>query len=186
VLVAVGLLAMLVSACGVVKGTVTTIRELDRAGFTSAQIQVLETDSYQVSVRKDAEDLNAAAVDAARVVWERLPLRVERLEVTCNNGFGGSGRFAADREELEQRFGPRDPDLDRGLQESDFRTAGLVLVGLFVLGLVVLAGIIVLVLLLIRRSKRRKPPQGPPPGGWGPPPGGGGPLGPPPGYRPEP
>jgi hypothetical protein len=110
---------------------------------------------------------------------------VARLEVTCRNGFGGKGSFAADREELEQRFGPRDPELDRGIKDSDVRNAVLVIGGLLAFGLLVLIGGGVLIFVLVRRNRRRRPPPGSfgpgpqGPGGWGPQP-------PPPGYGPPP
>lgn len=168
-------LVLALAGCGVVEGTISTVRALDRAGFGTANIQLRDDDTYLVSVEKDVEDLDDAAVEAAGVVWRELPLRIERLEVSCGNGFGGRGTFAADRAELERRFGPRDPDLDRGFQESDVRTVLLVVAGLVVAGLLVLGGIVVLIVVLIRRSRRSNPPPGPP-----------GPLPPPPGYGPHP
>lgn len=179
------LLVLLAAGCSVVRGTITTVRALDKAGFSSARIDPRGSNVYAVSVRKDAEDLDAAAEEAAGVVWRNLPARVERLEVTCGNGFGGRGTFAADRAQLEQRFGPRDPALDRGVEDSDLRTAALVLAGLLAFGLVVLVGGGVLIFVLVRRNRRRQPPGGPPapgppgPTGWGTQP-------PPPGYGPRP
>lgn len=173
-------LVLLLGACGVVKGFVATLADLEQAGFNAPGINQVG-DETVVTVEKDAEDLDAAAADAAEVVWDRLPLRIERMDVTCDNGYGGSGTFVAQRSELEQRFGTRDPALDRGFQESDFRTVGLVVLGLVFGGLVVLAGILVLILVLVRRSRRRNQPPGPPgpPGAWGQVP-------PPPGYGPSP
>jgi hypothetical protein len=177
VLVGILVLALLAGGCSVVRGAVSTIRALDKAGFNAADIQPgNETDGWEVTVEKDTEDLDAAAVEAAGVVWRKLPLRIERLEVTCGNGFGGKGTFAADRDELEQRFGARDPDLDRGIQESDLRTVALVLAGLALGGLLVLGGIVTLIVVLVRRNRKRNPPAGP----WGPS-GPGGPSGPRPG-----
>lgn len=174
-----GALLLLVAGCGVVQGTVSTVRALDRAGFSSPQIRLDVGESVRVEVEKDTEDLNAAAIEAAGVVWSNLPLRVEGLDVTCENGFGGRGTYQADRTELEQRFGARDPDLDRGFEESDLRTVGIVVVVVLVGGLLVLTGIIILIVVLVRRSKKRNPPPAPPgpPPGWGTQP-------PPPDYRP--
>jgi len=171
------------AGCGLVQGTLDTVRALQKAGFSSARIQTGDRDVFVVGVRKDTEDLDAAAQEAAGVVWRKLPLRVERLEVTCDNGFGGKGRFSASRAELEQRFGTRDPALDRGFQQSDLRTVLIVLGALVVVGLLVLGGIIALVVVLVRRNRRARPPPGPHPGGWGP---GGSSQPPPPGYGPQP
>jgi len=175
ILAALAALVLVASGCSLLRGAVSTIRALDRAGFGAADIQPgTGTDSWQVTVeKKDAEDLDAAAADAAAVVWRELPLRIARLEVRCGNGFGGKGTFSADRAELERRFGPRPATLDEGIQDGDVRTIAVVLAGLIVLGVVVLVGIVVLVVLLIRRSRKRNPPPGPwgtqpPPPGYGP------------------
>jgi hypothetical protein len=178
-LLAVAVVVVAVPACSVVRGTISTTEALDDAGFSirPGDIDAADGDAWVVRVRKDTEDLTAAAVEAAGIVWRELPVRIERLEVTCGNGFGGRGTFAADRAELEQRFGPRDPDLDRGVEDDDLRTLALVLVGLLVVGVLALAGLVVLVVVLVRRSRRRNPPPGP----WGPggPGGPAGPYGPP-------
>jgi len=171
---------LLVAGCSVVRGTFNTVRALEKAGFSAPRIQTGNGDRFSVTVKKDTEDLDAAAVDAAGVVWRHLPLPIGRLEVSCRNGFGGRGTFAADHAELEERFGARDPDLDRGIQQSDLRTLGLVIAGLLVVGMVVLIGIVVLVVVLVRRNRRRRPPPGP----WGPT--GPVPQAPPPGYGPPP
>ena len=169
--------------CGVAKGFISTIRALDEAGFSASSVQPESGDTVAVEVKKDADDLDVAAADAAKVVWENLPLPIERLEVTCTNGFGGEGTYAADRVELERRFGTRDPDLDRGLQGNDLRNAGLLIAGLFLVGLLALGGIVTLIIVLASRARKRKPPPGPPPpgapGGWGTQP-------PPPGYGRQP
>ena len=164
---------------GVVRGTVSTVRLLDDKGFNSPQIQPRGGDVVLVTLTKDSEDLEAAAVEAAGVVWGNLPLRIERLEVTCKNGFGGRGSYRADRAELEQRFGARDPTLDEGFDTVEPRTVAIVVGAVVLGGLLVLAGLIVLVVVLVRRNRRRRTPPGPPgpPPGWETQP-------PPPGYRP--
>ncbi len=174
---AAALAALVIAGCGLAKGFVSTVEELDRAGFGSPDVELDGRDAYRVTVTKDVEDLSAAAADAASVVWRELPLRIERLEVACTNGFGGEGTYTADRGELERRFGPRDPSLDEGFQESDLRTIGLVVLGLFLGGLVLLAAIVVLIVVLVRRNRRRRPPGPPASTGWGTQP-------PPPGYGP--
>ena len=179
-LVLAGVLLALLAGCGVVRGTITTVTALDDAGFGVPDIQLdAADDGVRVRVEKDTEDLAAGAAEAAEVVWDNLPLRIERMEVTCTNGFGGRGTFEADRTELERRFGPRDPTLDEGLQDDDLRTLGIVVAAMVIGGLVVLAAIVILIVVLVRRSRRRNPPPGPPgpPSGWQAQP-------PPPGYRP--
>jgi len=173
---------LVVAGCGaegVVRGTVSTIRLLDDKGFDSPQIQPRGGDVVLVTVTKDSEDLEAAAAEAAGVVWGNLPLRIDRLEVTCRNGFGGRGAYRADRAELEQRFGARDPALDEGFDSVEPRTVAIVVGAVVLGGLLVLAGLIVLVVVLVRRNRRRRTPPGPPgpPPGWETQP-------PPPGYRP--
>ena len=178
-LVLAGVLLAVLAGCGVVRGTIGTVRALNDAGFGIPEIQLdAEDDGVRVSVEKDTEDLPAGAAEAAEVVWDNLPLRIERMEVICTNGFGGRGTFEADRTELERRFGSRDPALDEGLQEDDLRTLGIVVAAMGIGGLLVLAGIVILIVVLVRRSRRRNPPPGPPgPPGWQAQP-------PPPGYRP--
>jgi predicted small secreted protein len=179
VVAAVVALALVLAGCGIVRGTISTVKALDRAGFSSPKIQMHGQDGFVVRVKKDTEDLDGAAVEAAGVVWRKLPLRIERLEVVCGNGFGGKGSFAADRAELERRFGARDPALDRGVQDSDLRTVAIVIGALVLAGLLVMAGIVVLVVVLVRRNRRKGPPPGPPdPGYYAQPP--------PPGYGPQP
>jgi len=175
---------LVVAGCGavegVVRGTVSTIRLLDDKGFDSPQIQPRGGDVVLVTVTtKDSEDLEAAAVEAASVVWGNLPLRIERLEVTCRNGFGGRGAYRADRAELEQRFGARDLTLDDGFDSVEPRTVAIVVGAVVLAGLLVLAGIVILIVVLVRRRRRGSPPGGPPgpPTGWETQP-------PPPGYRP--
>lgn len=180
-LLALVVLVLLVGAgagCGYIRDTISTYTELSDAGFEADPSDV-RTDGGVVEARveKDIEDLDAAAAEAAGILWRHLPERIDRLEVTCTNGFGGRGAYAADRAELEARFGPRDPDLDLGVQDDDLRTVGFVVLGLFVGGLVVLGLIVTIVVVSIRRSRRRRPPPGPP--GWPPPPGPPGPPWPP-------
>ncbi len=177
-LAALALVAVAAAGCSLAQGFVSTVNELGAAGFTSPDIEMEGVDSFRVSVTRDTEDLGTAAAEAAGVVWRELPVRIERLEVVCTNGFGGEGTYAADRAELEQRFGPRDPSLDEGFQESDARTIAAVLLGLFLGGLLILGAIVVLIVVLVRRNRRRGPPPGPPGSpGWGAQP-------PPPGYGP--
>lgn len=160
---------LLMAGCGVVRGSVSTVRALDDAGFGIPDVQLEPGDSLRVTVEKDTEDLDAAAADAAAVVWHNLPFRIEHLEVTCNNGYGGRGTYQADRAEMEGRFGARDPALDKGVQASDTRTILVVVAVLIGGGLLVLVSIVILIVVLIRRSRRRNRPPGPP-GPPGPPP----------------
>lgn len=169
-------LALVVAGCSLAEGFVSTVTALDEAGFGTGNIEVDSGDSFTVTVSKDSDDLDAAAAEAAGVVWRELPLRIDGLEVVCTNGFGGRGTYSADRAELERRFGPRDPALDEGIQESDLRTVAIVVIALFVGGLLLLAGIVVLIVILVRRNRGRGP-QHPGPPGWGTQP-------PPPGYGP--
>lgn len=174
-----GALLLLAAGCSVVQGTVSTVRALSGGGFGSPQIQLDPGDAVRVTVVKDTEDLDGAAAEAAGLVWAKLPLRVERLDVTCKNGFGGRAIFRADRAELERRFGSRDPALDEALQRIDSRSVVLVAGAVLLGGLLVLGGIIVLIVVVVRRNRKRLPPPGPPgpPSGWDPQP-------PPPRYLP--
>jgi len=170
-----------VAGCGVARGAFSTAKSLGDAGFANPNIEIGSGDSVRVTVTKDTEDLGTAAAEAARIVWHKLPLRIEDISVTCSNGFGGRGTFTADRALLESRFGARDPALDEGFQEKDARTAVVVVLVLLGGGLLVLAGIVLLIVVLVRRNRRGSPPPPPPP-----PPGAPGPPGPPPGWGTQP
>ena len=80
-LVLAGVLLALLAGCGVVRGTITTVTALDDAGFGIPDIQLdAGDDGVRVSVQKDTEDLAAGAAEAAEVVWDNLPLPIERME----------------------------------------------------------------------------------------------------------
>jgi len=147
---------LLLSGCTVLKGTISTVKELSDAGFGSPQIDVSGGDLVEVRVRRDGEDLEASAGRAAEIVWRNLPLRIETLTVTCENGFGGEAAFSADRSQLIEQLGPRDAALDRGVQRDDVRTLLIVIALAVVVGLLILTAIVVGIVLVVRRNKLRR------------------------------
>jgi hypothetical protein len=150
----------LISGCTVVKGTISTISSLQKAGFENPQINTSES-AINVNVGCKGDDLDAAAKEAARIVWLELPLPIEALSVVCRNGFGGSGTFSQSRDELEETFGARPAKLDEPVNEDDIRNVAIGVAIAGVVGLLILAGIIVAIVLLVRRNRRnRQPPPG--------------------------
>jgi hypothetical protein len=152
------------SGCSVVRGTISTFTALGKAGFQNPQVDTSGGDVVKVRVRRDTEDLTAAARQAAEIVWDNLPLPITRLTVVCENGFGGTGTYSGDRLELEAAFGPRDPKLDTPVQDAELRKLGLVVIGVVLFGVVALVAIVVTIVLLVRRNRRQSQPPPPPPG----------------------
>lgn len=155
--------ALVVAACGAVGGTISTFRALGEAGYSNPQLSSTGGE-ISMTVRRDAEDLDAAAARAAEIVWRKLPFPIDTLTVVCENGFGGQGSFRATRAELEAAFGERDPKLDEPVSDSELRRVGLIALALLLLGLAVLAAIVVTIVVLVRRSRRsaHRPPPPPP------------------------
>jgi hypothetical protein len=156
--IAVALLCLGLAGCSVVKGTITTLQALNDAGFTNANVSQGAGDSVEVRVRRDDADLPGAARRAAEIVWHKFPLRIDHLTVVCENGFGGRGTFAADREELIGAFGARDPVLDKGVQEAELRNIGLIVLAIAAVGVLILVAIVIGIVLLVRRNKRPPTP----------------------------
>jgi hypothetical protein len=160
----------LFGGCTVIKGTFDTIKALQDAGFSDPKVST-DGPAVRVSVRKDIEPLPDAAKEAAGIVWRELPSRIDSIHVTCHNGFGGQGEYSATREELATAFGQRPPKLDDPIDDRELRNIGLVVLGAFVFGLVVLAAIITVIVVAVRKNRREPAPipgvphtesQGPP------------------------
>ena len=165
VLAAVGL-----SSCAAVQGVVDTRSALERAGYERPEVRLKTAGDYDfVTVEYDVGDANQ--VDAARIVWQALPLRFDYVTVE-------GVRFT--RQDLEQRYGPRPAGLDDRTISDELARAGHQVVVAAVagaLGLVVAAGVIGFVAWTVRRRRAQAFPPGwsaPLPGramppGWRPP-----------------
>ena len=155
---------LLASGCGTVRAFVDLDKELKDQGFRHVSVNV-DSSSGGDTLRIDAdpppgESVQAAAREAARVVWTMFPRRFESLLLHIG---GVSVRF--DRTQLTQMFGPRPAGLDDKALGDDIRRLGVGFLIALAAGLVLCVGLIVVVVLLVRRSSKRKRAQQPPWGG---------------------
>ena len=157
-LVLVAMAAAVLTGCDLATGTVRTATELQKAGIDNPN---LNYDGGTATLDYDADPNPLEARDeqdrAARIIWENLPFRIERITVTSDGGAFPTRREYP-RAVLEQAFGPRPANLDRSVEDIARRAtliAGIV-------GLVVLV-LIVLVIVLVVRAVRRRPPAQPAP-----------------------
>ncbi|HEU0129820.1 MAG TPA: hypothetical protein VFQ85_02375 [Mycobacteriales bacterium] len=160
-------------SCGVVRAAARTQSALREAGYRATGVTFRSGSGGDVLVvtwrprARTEEALREESLGAARVVWEKAPVRFDGLELLARGvdlpGFGDESADFYDRAELEGRFGPRPAGLDdRGPGEL----LGLrgILVTVLVAGLLSVAGT-VLAVVLILRARRRRPPA-PAYGGW--------------------
>ena len=148
-LLALALLAL--AGCGRAEGLADTRRALEGAGYAEVDVNVRSGGGIDV-VRVDAA--GAEPDRAAQVVWTTLPVRFDQLVVSLGREASNYGY-----EGLAERFGPRDPDLDRKQLSDQVVRDGLDLMLLLTLGAVLsVGGVVVLGLLLLRTARR----------GWGP------------------
>ena len=156
------------AGCGRAEGVSDTRRALEGVGFTEVDIGVRSGGGIDV-VRVDA--LGGDPVLAAEVVWHTLPVRFDQLVVTLGpsgpqsgdsgpSGPPGSGATAYGYQSLAERFGPRDPDLDRKQLSDQVVRDGLDLMLLLTLGaLLSVGGVVALGLVVLRTARRRRPGQ---------------------------
>ncbi|HEX2046744.1 MAG TPA: hypothetical protein VHF27_03210 [Acidimicrobiales bacterium] len=151
-----GLLALALlglAGCGRAEGVSDTRRALEGAGFTAVDVGVRSGGGIDV-VRVDAAGGDPAR--AAEVVWDTLPVRFDQLVVALGAGTSSYG-YAA----LVERFGPRDPDLDRKQLSDQVVRDGLDLMLWLTLGaLLSVGGVVALALLVVRTARRGRRPGG--------------------------
>ena len=171
-LVLVAMVAAVLTGCDLATGTVRTATELQKAGIDNPNLNY-DGGTATLDYDADSNPLEARAEQdtAARIIWDNLPFRIERIVITSDGGAFPTRREYP-RAVLEQALGPRPADLDRSV--DDIARRATLIAG--IVGLVVLA-LIVLVIVLVVRAVRRRPaaqpagwPQGQGPGGpqpWG-------------------
>lgn len=192
---ALGVLLVLVlgtQACGTIDELLQLEQRIERQGYRVSNVfhDDFGTGSNEVQVEAESNrglEPPEGQDEIAGIVWNSYPRRFTTVAVTLD---GDLALYT--RGELQERFGPRDPQLDEKAFSDDIN--GAVRNGAIV-ALIVLALGVLLVVLLVRASRKRRrnqpppPPFGPPPGmpppgmpppGMPPPP----PPGPPPGWRP--
>jgi hypothetical protein len=167
VLVLLATAAALLAGCELATGTVRTATELQRAGIDNPNLDY-RNGVARLDYDADPNPLEARAEQdrAARVIWQNLPFRIERITLNPNGG-GFPGPRDYPRALLEQVLGPRPANLDRSVSDIA-RRVSLIAVAV---ALVVLVLIIVVIVLVVRAVRQRPAPQ--PAGAW--PQGGAGP-----------
>ena len=148
---AVIVLLLLLAGCGRAEGVTDTRRALERAGFAPVDVTVRSGGGIDV-VRVDAsgEDPDRAA----EVVWDTLPVRFDQLVVTL-----GAGPSTYGYEDLTQRFGARDPDLDRKQVSDQVVRDGLdLMLWLTLAALLSVGGVVALGVLVLRGARRTRRP----------------------------
>ncbi|MDQ3897952.1 MAG: hypothetical protein M3326_12050 [Actinomycetota bacterium] len=145
------ILALLALAgCGRAEGVADTRRALERAGFRDVDVTVRSGGGIDV-VRVDAT--GGPADRAAETVWTTLPVRFDQLVVTL-----GPDGAAYSYEILTQRFGTREPGLDRKQVNEQVVRHGLDLMLLLTLGaLLSVGGVVTLAWLVLRAARRGRP-----------------------------
>ncbi len=186
-LVTLALAAVVLAGCSLATGVAHTVSRLNDAGLRDSSLNVTGGDvvvRFTADAAAAPEEVDAQVREAARIVWENLPLRVNSVEV-FPRGVDASARGYS-RGDLELAFGPRPAGLDRGARDI----ARSVAIGVGIGSLVLLAVVVAIIVLVVRSTRRQRaqpaggyqggwPPPGypPPPGGWQqpgypPPPGG--------------
>jgi hypothetical protein len=159
-LAVVAVAALALSGCDLATGTVRTVTRLRDAGIRNPQLNV-ENSSADLVYDSGVGPLQRLAEEdrAAQIIWENLPLEIQRITVSPREG-GFEGERVYPRAVLEARFGPRPAGLDK--RPGDI--ARRVVLGATI-GFVVLLVLVVLIIVLIVRAARRRP-AAPPGGGW--------------------
>ena len=141
-------LTVLATGCGRAEGVRDTRRALERAGYTQVDVTVRSGGGIDV-VSVDA--VGPDAERATQIVWTTVPVRFDQLVVSV-----GTFVSADSYEALVERFGPRNPDLDRRQISDQVVRDGLDLMLLLTLGAVLsVAGVVTLGLLVVRTARGR-------------------------------
>ena len=172
-LVLVAMAAAVLAGCDLATGTVRTATELEKAGIDNPNLNY-DGGTATLDYDADANPLEAREEQdtAARIIWQHLPFRIDRIVITSDGGAFPTRREYR-RSTLEEVLGPRPANLDRSVE--DIARRATLIAG--VVGFVVLVLIVLVVVLVVRAVRRR--PAAQPAGGWGPGSGGPAPWGPP-------
>lgn len=161
VLVAATLVALL-GGCQLIAGTAETVSRINqRTGALDVSINLEGERGQTVRVeygteQADAEAVRAEADDVAEVVWDDLPVHVERVILEPRGAPAGVEAVTYERAELESRFGARDPDLDEDVRGA----VAPVVLGAVVILLVAGLATAVLATILTRRHYGRERSRG--------------------------
>lgn len=145
------LLLAVLAGCGRAEGLADTRRALEGAGYVEVDVDVRSGGGIDVA-RIDASGDDPDRV--AAVVWETLPVRFDQLVVTLGPEVSTYGY-----QSLAERFGARDPDLDRRQLSDQVVRDGLDLMLWLTLAAVLsVGGVVALALLVLRAGRRTRHP----------------------------
>jgi hypothetical protein len=152
-LVAVGLVtmvALIAGGCGRAQGMADTRLALERAGYRDVAVSLRTAGGIgYAEVRASTADARPPE-QAAMVIWTTLPVRFSTLAVVV-----GDRTTAFTYEELEGRFGPRDPSLDRRQVDEEVVRSGLKLMVLLSIAAMLSVGAVVGIGFAALRTARR-------------------------------
>lgn len=137
------------AGCSRAQGVSDTRRALEGAGYREVEIDLRAGSGIGVA-RVDTAPGGPAPERAAEVVWETLPVRFDQLVVAVG---GPATPFSY--EELNDRFGPRDPSLDGKQVEEQLVRSGVRLMLVLSAGALLSVGLVVVSALAVVRATKR-------------------------------
>lgn len=158
VLAATVLAATVLAACGQLEQRHETLAALRDAGVQSPEISLRERGGGSTAVvvhyrtQAEGDALRRQADELAEIVWERLPARIDVLELAAEPPTASQPRLLSmSRADLSAAFGTRDRELEQTVADTGRNVMLGVLFGLLLL----VAALGLLVYLAIRRVRRR-------------------------------
>lgn len=164
-------LAVVVGGCAAISDLIDLEERIEDAGYdvTGTFHDDFGGGRNEVEIEAESrirgEPPPAGQLEIAEIVWDTYPRQFDTLEIDLD---GDTDTFS--RGELQEQFGPRDPELDeRDFDDevrSGLRTASITAAAFLVAGII---AIVVTLVVLRRRTNRNPPPPPPPPApppGW--------------------
>jgi hypothetical protein len=152
-LVALVLCTVALAACGRAQGVADTRRALEQAGYHDVDIALRSGGGIGVArVTAGAGGSPPPADQAAEIAWSTLPVHFDQLVVAV-----GDVTTPFSYQDLERRFGPRDPSLDGKQVDDEVVRSGLKLMLLLTGAAMLSVGVVVaLGLSAVRAAKRAR------------------------------
>ena len=142
--------ALLLGACARAQGMADTRRALEQAGYRGVDVSLRTAGGIGFAEVKASTADAQPPEQAAGVIWTTLPVGFDRLVVVLGDQTASFGY-----EDLEGRFGPRDPSLNRRQIDEEVVESGLKLMLLLTAGAVLSVGVVVALGLGALRAARR-------------------------------
>jgi hypothetical protein len=141
------------AGCGRAQGVADTRRALERAGYRDVDISLRTGGGIGIArVSAGAGGTPPPPEEAAEVAWDTLPVRFDQLVVAVGDE---TSSFSYD--DLERRFGPRDPSLDGKQVDDEVVRSGLKLMLALTGAAILSVGVVVaLGLAAVRAAKRAR------------------------------